>query len=215
MDVSERLARLDTCALSDALNRLGHEGVITGPVPLTGLAKVYGRAVTVELGPPGEQTPARHLGTAAVMQAEPGDIILVAHQSRTDCAGWGGNLSRAALARGVAAVIVDGAVRDVDEAAQIGLTVLATAATPRTARGRTVEHAWGGTVTVGGTEVATGDWLVCDGSGVVAVPARLLEDVLDVAEEIADKEAAMAAAIAAGTPVDQVMGHGYERMLHQ
>ncbi|MDH4280456.1 MAG: hypothetical protein OEW83_20520 [Acidimicrobiia bacterium] len=70
----------------------------------------------------------------------------MAHQGRGDCAGWGGNLSRAARKREVAGTIVHGAVRDVDEAIEISYPVFATEATPLTARGRAEEKAWGATV---------------------------------------------------------------------
>jgi 4-hydroxy-4-methyl-2-oxoglutarate aldolase len=232
----QRLARLDACAVSDALDALGLDGVADGLRPLTGPARISGRVVTVELGRPagaagpGRGGPAdggrggsggpglpgahRHLGTAAILGATPGDVIVVAHQGRTDSAGWGGNLARAARRAGVAGVIVDGAARDIDEARDIGFPVFATAATPRTARGRTVEVSWGEPIVVaGGLAVAPGDLVVADSTGVVFVAAGRVEAVLERAEAIVAKEAAMAAAIDAGTPVDEVMGADYERML--
>ena len=211
----DRLARLDSCALSDALDSLGLHGVADGLGPLTGPARVAGRVVTVELGRPGAQRSHRHLCTAAVVGAEPGDVIVVAHQGRTDCAGWGGNLSRAAGRAGLGGVIVDGAARDIDESREVGFPVFASAATPRTARGRAVEVSWGEPVSIAGVAVAAGDAVLADGTGVVFVPAGRLDEVLAVAEQIAAKEAAMASAIAAGTPVDQVMGADYEHLLHR
>jgi len=50
-------------------------------------------------------------------------VIVVEHQSRSDCAGWGALISAAAPVAGVRAVIVDGACRDVEEACDIGLPV--------------------------------------------------------------------------------------------
>ncbi|HEX7465042.1 MAG TPA: hypothetical protein VF309_00270, partial [Usitatibacter sp.] len=63
----ERLARLDCCAVSDALDKLKLGGVVTGLQRLSTTRRIAGRAVTVKLGtgiaPAG---PARHLGTTAI-----------------------------------------------------------------------------------------------------------------------------------------------------
>ena len=215
VSVDDRLARLDACALSDALDQLGHAGVLDGVVSLGGPVRISGRVVTVLLGRPSSEVSSRHLCTAAVEASGPGQILVVAHQGRTDCAGWGGNLSRAARQRGIAGTIVDGAVRDVDESRDIAYPVFARGATPRTARGRAHEQAWGEPVVVNGVEVATGDYVVADGTGVVFVPQALAEAAVAAAEAIVDKEAAMAAAIEKGVPVSSVMSASYETMLRQ
>jgi regulator of RNase E activity RraA len=205
--------RLDTCSLSDACDILGlpHQ-VVTGLGDLTGRHRIAGRAVTVLLGPPTAEPASRHLCTAAIEAAGPGDIIVVAHQGRLDCAGWGGNLSRAAQARHVAGTIVDGAARDIDEATAIAYPVFAAAATARTARQRAQEHAWGVAVEIGGVTVRPGDFVVADGSAIVFIPAADAERVAAAARTIARREAAMAASIDAGTPISIVMGADYERL---
>ena len=209
-----RLRRLDSCAVSDALDQLGiGTGVATGLAPLSVRAGIAGRVVTVLLGPPSAEPSSRHLGAAAVDSATGDDVIVVAHQGRVDCAGWGGNLSRAARRRGAAGTIVDGAVRDVDEAVAIGYPVFGLSATPLTARGRAQEHAWGVTVTIGAVEVDHGDYVMADSTGVVFVRAADADRVIASAEAIAGREAAMAADIDAGRPITEVMGAGYERML--
>jgi len=154
----------------------------------------------------------RHLCTAAIEAAGPGDVIVVAHQGRLDCAGWGGNLSRAAQARHVEGTIVDGAARDVDEATAIGYPVFAAAATARTARQRAQEHAWGVAVEIAGLTIRPGDFVVADSSAIVFIPDADAERVVAAASTIAHREAAMAAAIAAGTPISAVMGADYERL---
>jgi regulator of RNase E activity RraA len=212
-----RLARLDACAVSDALDALGLEGAALGLLPVAAGAAVAGRVLTVDLRPPGECPPggpSRHLGTAAVEAARPGEIIVVGAGGRTDAAGWGGVLSLAAVARGVAAVVVDGACRDIDEAAGLGLPVYARTGVPRTARGRLAEAAWNTPIAVAGIAVRPGDAVIADGSGVVFVPAARAEAVIAKAEAIAEREAGMAARVRAGEPVSRVMSADYETMLH-
>ncbi len=212
----DRLAAVDTCAISDACDRLGVSCVVDGIVPLAGSRRIGGRAITVLLSSTDDVvTSPRHLCTAAIEAAGPSDVIVVAHHGRSDCAGWGGNLSRAARYRRVPGVVVDGAVRDVDEADALGFAVFARSATPRTARGRTAEIAWNVSVEIGGVAVEPGDLVVADASGVVVVPRAEAQDVLRTAEEIASKEARLARLIEGGADVSSVMDGSYEEMLRR
>jgi 4-hydroxy-4-methyl-2-oxoglutarate aldolase len=209
-----RLAALDSCACSDAMDRLGiRGGVAPGLRPLTVARRVSGPVSTVELGPVSRAPGGRHLGTAAIEAARPGELIVVAAGGRTDAAAWGGVLSLAATIRQLAGVIVDGACRDVDETRDLGLPVYALAAVPATARGRQAEVAWNGQVQIAGVRVCPGDLVVADGSGVVFLPADRAADIIAAAGEIAAREAGLAARIRAGEPVSQVLSAPYEQML--
>jgi regulator of RNase E activity RraA len=208
-----RLLRLDSCAISDALDRLGLPGVAAGITCLTGSHRIAGRVVTVKLVGAGGRTSKRHLATAAIEASGPGDVLVIENRSRMDCAGWGGILSRAARVRGIAGTVVEGCVRDVDESREIGYPVFARGAVPKTARGRVVEEDWNVPLDIGGVGVQPGDLVIADGSGVAFIPRTRVEDVLEAAEEIAARERAMAAAIEAGAPVGRVMGGDYEAML--
>ena len=211
--IAERLLALDTPTLSDALDARQLPGAVTGLGALTVRRRIAGRVRTVKLGAPLPGLPKRHLGAGAVMAAAAGDVIVVEHRGRTDVSGWGGLLSRGARAKGVAGVIVDGAVRDVDEATEIGLPVFARAGVPVTARGRVAEHGFAGPITIAGIAVDEGDWVLADGSGVVFVPAGLIEEVLATAERIFAREQLMARDIEAGRPIGEVMNADYEDML--
>jgi 4-hydroxy-4-methyl-2-oxoglutarate aldolase len=209
----ERLRRLDSCAVSDARDRLGlPDGTVTGIGNLTGPATIAGCVVTVQLGPPLATPSTRHLCTAAIEAAGDDDVVVIDHQGRTDCAAWGGNLSRAAARQQIAGTIVHGAVRDIDEARQLQFPVYATSSTPRTARGRTQEHSWNTTISFTGITVDPGDYVIADSTGIVFTRAADIDAVLDTAERIAAAEAAIAAAIDQGTPVSTAMGADYERM---
>lgn len=211
----ERLGRLDTCAVSDALDALALTGVATRVVPMWQCGKIAGRAVTVKLGPKGETQSSRHLGTAAIMAAAAGDVIVIEHGGRLDVAGWGGLLSTAAKKKGVSGVIVDGAARDIDESREHGFPVFACKAVPTTARGRIVEYAYNEQVTIEHVVVHPGDYVLADGSGVVFVPAGRAEEIIAKAEEIAGREKAMAKAIEEGVPIVDVMGLTYEKLLER
>lgn len=213
MSLIARLEQLDTCSVSDALDSLGLRGAVSGLACLTGTCRVAGRVQTVRLGPPLPDQPKRHLGAATVGLSDAESIIVVEHRGRLDVSGWGGLLSRSAVARGVRAVIVDGACRDVDESRELGLPVFARGATPRTARGRVAELSHDQPITVGDAMVAPGDLVLADGSGAVFIPAQIAEDVVSLAEKIFRREQLMARDIDRGVPVSEVMGADYEDML--
>ena len=214
-DFATRLARLDACAVSDALDQLGLPPSVTGLAPRAAKGRVSGQIITVKLaaGKPPEGTTPRHLCTTAIDRADPGQVIVVEQRTGIECAGWGGILSNAARGRGVSGVIVEGLARDVDEAAEIGFPVYARGSTARTARGRIYETSTGDPISVGDLTVATGDWVVADGSGAAFIPADRIADVLAAAERIALREAGMTKAVLAGHPVSTVMGGDYEHLL--
>jgi len=210
----ERLLKLDTCAVSDACDRLGLPGAVLGIAPMSPPAKIAGRAVTVKLVEANGRQSTRHLCTAAIEAAAAGDVIVV-ENPRLDAAGWGGILSAAAKTKGVAGVVVDGAARDVDESRELDFPVFARAAVPRTARGRIIEEAFNVPVRVGDLTVSPGDLVLADGSGVVFVEAARAAEVLESAENIAAREAKMKEAVLAGDRVSEVMGRDYETMLQR
>ena len=211
---TDRLSRLDCCAISDALDKLKLGGVVSGLQQLSGPGRIAGRAVTMKLGvgtpPPG---PTRHLGTAAIEAANPGDVIVVEQRSGVEAGSWGGILTLGAKLRGIAGVVADGPVRDIDEAKSYGFPVFARACTARTARGRVVELATNGPVEIGTVAVKPGDYVIADRSGVAFVKPEHIEQVLEAAESIAAREVAMAQALRAGRPITEVMGANYEHML--
>lgn len=219
----QRLRRLDACAVSDALDKLGLHGAVTG-LPLRsagpgGNSRIAGRAVTMKVGP--GQPPAgppKHLGCTAIEQAGPDNIIVVEQRSGLEAGCWGGLLTLGAKVRGVAGVIADGPLRDVDEALAYEFPIYSRSLTSRTARGRVVELGTQVPVTIGAEQgglvtVQPGDYLLADRSAVIAIAAADIERVLEAAETIVAKEAAMAKAILSGTPIGAVMGGQYEHML--
>src|SRR6266542_4738378 len=159
-DLVARLARLDTCGVSDALDRFGLQGAVLGLKPMWPCPRIAGKVITVRLrkAEPGEHAP-RHLGTAAIEAGGPGSVIVIEHHDREDAAGWGGILSLAARLKVIEGVVVDGTCRDVDDSRDAGFPVYARAATPMTARGRISEAAMGEPIDVAGLTVHQDDFV--------------------------------------------------------
>lgn len=212
-----RLNRLDCCAVSDALDMLGLPSSVTGLKRLATDNRIAGRVVTVKLvaaseAPDSQHSP-RHLGTTAIESAGPGDVIVIEQRTGIEAGSWGGILTLGAKMRGIAGVIAEGLVRDIDEASSYRFPVFARGTTARTARGRVVESKTNDVILIGEVSVHPGDFVIADGSAVAFIPAAAIGQVLDAAEAIAAREATMAKALLNGDAITRVMGANYENML--
>jgi len=213
-DFVRRLHQMDSCAVSDALDKLGLPAAVSGIERLSTDRRIAGRVLTVKLDrAEGRPATTRHLCTAAIEAAEPGNVIVVEQRTGLDAASWGGNLSIGAKQRGVAGVVIDGPARDIDESRELEFPVFARSHTAHTARGRIVEVSTNEPITVGDVTVTPGDYVIADGSAVAFVRSADISRVLEAAEAIVEREKAMAAALRAGQPISQVMGANYEHML--
>lgn len=212
-----RLSLIDCCAVSDALDKLGLPGCVTGLPQRSTSRRIAGRAITVKLVAkdlaPKQEGPPRHLGTTAIEMAGPGSVIVVEQRSGIEAGSWGGILSLAAKLRGVEGIVADGPVRDIDEARMYDFPIFSRGLTAFTARGRVAEAGTNLPIRIGDVTVEGGDYVLADNSAVIFIRAADIERVLEAAEGIAGREAAMAKALMAGEPVSSVMGANYENML--
>jgi 4-hydroxy-4-methyl-2-oxoglutarate aldolase len=212
--IVERLLKLDTCAVSDGLDRLGLIGATYGVRPMWPCPKIVGRAVTMKIKPVGLDKPKQHLGTLPIDAAQPGDVIVIDNGGRPDTSCWGGLLALAAKTKGINGVVIDGACRDIDESRDIGFPVYARASVPMTARGRVMQESYNQEIEFAGVQVHPGDLVIADGSGVVIIPRSKEEEVVQAAEAVAATEARMAEGIRQGKSVLEVLEKlGYEQML--
>jgi 4-hydroxy-4-methyl-2-oxoglutarate aldolase len=160
-------------------------------------ARVAAPAYTARLSP--ADNLAIHL---AVTLAPAGSVLVVDASSEPERGYWGEVLTTAAQARGLAGLVIDGCVRDVDALEAHGFPVFSTGIALRGAV-KVEGGAVGGTVDIAGAMVSPGDWVVGDRDGVTVVPAGSLEAVLDAAAARTAKERAMFAALKEGaTTVD-------------
>jgi len=202
----ETLRSLDSCAVSDALDMLGLAGAVAGLKPMWEPGRVVaGVARTVAVAPKTSAGPGAHVATALVDAADKDDIIAIDNHGRTDVSCWGGLLAEAAIQRGIAGVVVDGACRDVQECEALGLPVFARGAVPVSARGRIVQRDMDVPIQVGNVAVSPGDLVIADRNGIVFVSRDRADAVLDLAARIVAREAAMGAAVRSGRSVLDVM----------
>lgn len=212
----KRFERLSTTNLSDALDQVGLRGAVIGILPLFGMPRVIGRAVTIKMTAAGMMKSQRHLGVDAIASAEPGDVIAVDNRGDRYNNCWGEILSYAARKKGVSGVFVDGAARDVDACQEIGFPVFARGVVPITARGRIMQEDFNCPIRLGDVQVRPGDILVGDVNGVAVIPVEKVEEVLSAAERISEKERQMREDILAGMDIlDVDSKYNYEQMLRK
>ena len=134
---------------------------------------------------------------AAVAHARPGDVLVLTMPDPSPVALIGDLLATQALDQGVVGMLVDGAVRDVDELRALGLPIWARFVR---AQGATKEHVGelDTPVVVGGAHIAPGDVVVLDADGAVIVKAERVDDVVAAASEREAREAELRARYAAG-----------------
>jgi regulator of RNase E activity RraA len=175
---------------------------------------VVGRAVTVKIASAGLTKSKNHLGVKAIEAAERGDVIVIDNGGRLDTSCWGGVLTNGAKMKGVSAVVVDGAIRDLDDCMDARFPVYARGTVVATARGRIMEEATNVMIQFAGVQVRPGDMVMGDRSGVVIIPQEKLDETLAKAEELCAIEERMVAEIRAGASILEVDSkYNYEKMI--
>jgi len=171
-------------AASDALDALGLRLSVaaTAIAPLGTPSAVIGRVLTLRYLPartaaPGPEPLGRLAHRTLFDLAVTGDVVVISAPPRIDASVLGGEALAAARGAGIAAVIVDGAVRDVDELLAVGVPVWAARRTTITGRGRIEAAELNGPIEIAGVQVVAGDVVFADISGISFVPAERFEEV--------------------------------------
>jgi 4-hydroxy-4-methyl-2-oxoglutarate aldolase len=134
---------------------------------------------------------------AAIAEAEPGEVLVLTMPEPRPVALVGELLATQAKGRGVAAVLLDAAVRDVEELREVGVPVWARWVRVRGAD-KKVPGTIGEPVVVGGATIRQGDAVVLDADGVAVVEQERVEEVLGAARERAAREVEKRAKLEAG-----------------
>ncbi|WP_287589243.1 hypothetical protein [Candidatus Borrarchaeum sp.] len=181
-DIINGLSKYPTALLSDAMEK--SQAMHSEIKPVIPIEKVVGPAITARTMVADYLTP-----VAAIDYAEPGDVLVIDVRGHRDTAIWGGLASTSCKSRGIVAVIIDGAIRDVAEIRKIQFPVFARAVTPN-AGDCSVLGDINVPIQCGGVLVNPGDIVVADTDGVVIVPANRAVQVLEKVkkqEEIEEK----------------------------
>lgn len=191
-------AEIPPAVASDCLNR--GQAMAGAIAPLAIDMRVAGRARTVRCKV-GDNGPLH----AALAFAEAGDVLVVDAGGHADTAVFGGLMAQAALQRGIAGLVIDGAIRDRAEIIALGLPVWARGAVPEGPHkgfGGTID----GPIACGGVAVAPGDLVLGDGDGVSVVPRSAISSTIEAAKALLAKEARAIETISEGGSLAELYG---------
>jgi len=184
-EIVKEFQKLDTTAVSDALDRLGIKGGCAGIQAQVPGAKAAGRAFTVRYRPCGAEK-----GTVGdfLDDVQAGQIVVLDNGGRTYCTVWGDIMTVYAAKRGIAGTVIDGVCRDLPRILESKYPIFTRGHIPVTGKDRVELDALNVPVAVSEVLVRPNDILLCDDTGVVVIPYDRAEEVLKAAVEIDEIE---------------------------
>ena len=193
-----RLATLGTATVAEAAS--GVRIVLAPLLPVAPGMRVAGPARTVRCLA-GDNL-ALHL---AINRAHPGDVIVADYGASTDSGPFGEIMALACQMRGIAGLVINGAVRDSQEIAKLGFPVFARGidirGTTKLNRGEVDVP-----VEIGGVRIDPGDIMVADADAVIALPATMVDAALAASEARIAREAQMMQRLRAGETTLEILG---------
>jgi len=198
MNIYERFLGIPTGNIADFNGLIG--SIDPDIRPLDRYMSFSGRALTV-VCPAGDNL-AIH---KAVLVAEPGDVLLINCGGHKNAGVFGEMLAISCRAHGIAAVVIDGGCRDINQIIDMNFPLYARAIC---ANGTTKENSGAINVptVIGGVLVNAGDVVVGDGDGVVVVPLEKAEEVLAKALAKKEREDKLRPLLEAGQTTAELLG---------
>ena len=179
-ELFEAFSKVSTCNISDAFHK---QGVMIGIVPqsLQHRQRMVGRALTVQTANGDWAKPVE-----SIDHVKKGDVIVV-DVGGAPVAVWGELATCSAMVMGAAGIVIDGAIRDIDDIRDLKFpafsrTVAPCAGEPKGYGGIGIE------ITVGGQKVRTGDWIIGDESGLIVVPKEVAVEVANRSLDVHERE---------------------------
>ena len=189
-DVVKRASGFAASILADVA---GRRGTLDGRVaPVSPAMRMAGPAFTIEV-----RAGDNLMIHAAMSMAKPGDILVIDGKGDRTCALMGSIMINACKKLGLAGVVIDAAVRDVEELIELGFPVYAVGANPNGPT-KFVPGRINWPISCGGVAVQPGDLVVGDADGVVVVERDKAAGLLDAAAKKVAEERARIADITAG-----------------
>lgn len=178
-ELVEAFRELPVANIDDCMNRTA---AVDGSIRPVNKAKLLGPAFTVKV-PEGDNL----MFHKAMDMAQPGDVIVIDAGGDSKRAIFGALMINYCKARGLAGVIVDGAVRDLDELAEMDFPVYARGFTPNGPY-KNGPGEIGTTIAFGGKVVCPGDIIVGDADGIIVVRPEEAEELAQKAKKVLDME---------------------------
>ncbi|OPY36443.1 MAG: Bifunctional enzyme Fae/Hps [Methanoregula sp. PtaU1.Bin051] len=193
--ILEILSKVSAPNATDAMHR---KGAMEGIVSICGDVRVAGKAVTVQTFAGDWAKPVE-----AIDVAKPGEVLVINNDGGTHVAPWGELATLSCMKRGIAGVIIDGAVRDVDDIKKMKFPLYAKAVCPNAGEPKGFGEI-NAEIKCGGQYVRPGDWIIADESGVVVIPRERAYEVARRALEVRKNEERIREEIRRGSTLSKV-----------
>ena len=192
--IGTALAQVSTANISDARHR---QGELPGLRPVYPGIRMAGRIVTVRTYPGDWAKPVE-----AIDVAGPGDVLVI-DAGGMGPAVWGELATHSARERGLAGVVIFGAVRDTPEIRALEFPVFSILVTPTAGEPKGFGEI-DVPVTVAGRRVHPGDWIAGDDDGVVVLPQARAVEIANRAMDVMERENRLRREIQDGSTLSQV-----------
>jgi 3-hexulose-6-phosphate synthase/6-phospho-3-hexuloisomerase len=199
MSVEEEIVSLlrsvSSSNISDAMHR---QGAMRGIHPLIPGKKIVGKAITVQTFAGDWAKPVE-----AIDMAGPGDVLVI-YNGSNNIAPWGGLATLSCKIKGVEGVVVDGAVRDLQEIRPMDYPLFSSDVVPNAGDPKGMGEI-NSEIVCGGQTVRPGDYIVGDDSGVVVIPKERAYEIARRAKEVEKTENRLFEEISRGKTLSQVV----------
>jgi 3-hexulose-6-phosphate synthase/6-phospho-3-hexuloisomerase len=193
-DIAAILAKVSTANLSDAMHR---NGALQGLQKITPGVKMYGKALTVRTYP-GDWAKT----VEAIDIAEPGQVIVI-DAGGVGPAVWGELATHGAIQKKLAGVIIDGAIRDTAEIKTLHFPAYAKIISPVAGEPKGFGEI-NVPVNISNTKIFSGDYIVGDDDGVIAIPAKKAVEIANRAMSVMETENRLRKEIDSGSTLSKV-----------
>jgi 3-hexulose-6-phosphate synthase/6-phospho-3-hexuloisomerase len=194
-EIRSLLLQVSAPNITDAMHR---KGAMSGILSICGNVKMVGKAVTVQTVAGDWAKPVE-----AIDIAGKNEVIVINNDGATHIAPWGELATLSCLKKGISGVVIDGAVRDVDDIRAMKFPLFAKAIVPNAGEPKGFGEI-NAEIQCGGQSVCPGDWIVGDESGVVVIPSVRAYEIARRALEVRKNEERIREEIRRGSTLSQV-----------
>ena len=195
-EIRALLLQVSAPNITDAMHR---KGAMSGIVSICGNVKMVGRAVTVQTFAGDWAKPVQ-----AIDVAGRGDVIVINNDGGIHVAPWGELATLSCVKKGISGVVIDGAVRDVDDIRAMMFPLFAKAIVPNAGEPKGFGEI-NAEIQCAGQFVHPGDWIVGDESGVVVIPFARAFEVARRALDVRKNEERIREEIRRGSTLSEVI----------
>ncbi|MDP2992011.1 MAG: bifunctional hexulose-6-phosphate synthase/ribonuclease regulator, partial [Deltaproteobacteria bacterium] len=187
-EINTVLSQVSTANLSDALHR---GGAVHGLRPLFPGIKMFGRALTVRTYPGDWAKPVE-----AIDIASKGEVIVI-DAGGVGPAVWGELATQSAIQKGLAGVVIDGAIRDTRDIKELKFPAFSKLIMPNAGEPKGFGEI-GIPINIGAVRIESGDWILGDDDGLVVLPKAIAAEYANRAMDVLEKENRLRAEIKEG-----------------